>query len=122
MDLTQRENVFVQKRWMFARSWPIVGSIALATVLVFAGWLWFSNPLLINPWAVLSGLESGSIPDTTLALMAALLPVTMLTCLFVIIAGLILSFIAFSNERKHIAIIRSLTFDQVGPERKDMDK
>lgn len=109
MDLTREEELFVEGRAKFARSWPIVGTAMLAVLLLLAGWLLFTRPMLINPWAVLSGLEAGTIPDSTLAIMAALLPVVMLTCLFVLVVALILFSVAFSNEKKHIAIIRRMT-------------
>lgn len=108
MDLTREEKAFLESRAKFARSWPIVGTAMLVGLLVLAGWLLFTRPMLINPWAVLSGLEAGTIPDSTLAVMAALLGV-MLTCLFVVGVVLILFSVAFSNEKKHIAIIRRMT-------------
>ncbi len=68
--------------------------------------------MLINPWAVLSRLEADSLPDSTITMMAALLPVVMLTCVVVLAAALVLFSVAFSNERKHIAIIHRLTEHQ----------
>lgn len=112
MDLTRQEKLFVEKRAKFARSWPIVGAALLAMIAVLAAWLFFSNPLLINPWAVLSKLEAGSLPDSTLATMATLLPVVMFTCLFVLVVALVFFWVAFSNERKHLALIRRLTSHQ----------
>jgi hypothetical protein len=112
VELTAEEEAFVEKRVKFARSWPLVGSAMLVLIFAFAAWLWFSNPLLINPWAVLSGLDSNTIEDTTLTLMAGMLPLVMLTCLFLLVVALVLSFAAFSNERRHIAVIRRLTGNQ----------
>jgi hypothetical protein len=113
VELTAEEEAFVEKRAKFAHSWPFVGSVMLAVVLGFGAWLWFSNPLLINPWAVLSGLDSDSIEATTITLMAGMLPLVMLTCLFLLVVALVLSFAAFANERRHIAIIRRLTAGRV---------
>ncbi len=114
VNLTAQEKMFVEKRAKLAQSWPIVGSMIFIVILVFAGWLWLSNPYLINPWAVFAEINSGSIPHSTLTLMAAILPVVMITCLFILIIGLVFSFVAFSNERKHIAIIRRLNAHQGG--------
>lgn len=122
MNLTKQEKMFVEKRGKYARSWPIVGSVSLAMVFVLAGWLWFSKPLLINPWAVFSGLETDSIPETTSTLMAAMLPVLMLTCLFVLVVCLVFFFAAFSNERKHLAIIHRLIASQADLEDKEVEK
>lgn len=113
VELTAKEEAFIKKRAKFAHSWPLVGSAMLAMVFGFGAWLWFSNPLLINPWAVLSGLDSESIEDTTITLMAGMLPLVMLTCLFLLVVTLVLSFAAFANERRLIAIIRRLTVDRI---------
>ena len=112
VDLTPKEEAFVKKREKFARSWPLVGAAMLGVIFVFAAWLWFSTPLLINPWVVLSGLDAGSIEDATITLMAGMLPLVMITCLFLLVVALVLSFAAFANERRHIAIIRRLTGGQ----------
>jgi hypothetical protein len=114
MNLTEQEKVFIDQRHRFARSWPVAGSVSLAIVFVLAGWLWLSRPFLINPWAVFSAIDSESIPETTVILMAAMLPIVMLTCFFILVVCLAFFFVAFSNERKHIAIIRRLTASQNG--------
>ncbi|MFC1580287.1 hypothetical protein ACFL4N_05180 [Thermodesulfobacteriota bacterium] len=90
-------------------------------IFAFAGWLWLSVPFFINPWAVISGLSSESIPDSTTFTMAALLPLVVLTCLFVLVAGVVFSFAAFSNEKKHIRIIRRLTASQCERAEKGFD-
>lgn len=108
MELTQQDRVFVERRATLARNWPIVGTVCLGGVFCLAGWLWFTRPWLVNPWAVFSGLEAGSIPGPTVLLMAAMLPVVVLACLFVLVVCLIFGFTAFSNERKHLEIIRRL--------------
>ena len=105
MNLTKREKEFVERRAKLVQYWPILGTICLAGVLILAVWLWLSRPFLINPWKVLSGLEAGSIPESTTLLMAAMLPIVVLACLFVLVACLIFCFAAFSNERKHLDII-----------------
>ena len=107
--LTTHEKAFVEKRARFVRNWPVVGTAALIVVCGLAVWLWFSTPLLINPWAVISGLRTESIPESTLSLMAAMLPVVSVACLFVLVVVLLLSFAAFSNEKKLITVIERLT-------------
>jgi hypothetical protein len=116
VPLTLHEREFVEKREKFARSWPLVGSVLLLVVFLFGGWLWLSNPFLIDPWAVSAGLKAGVIPASTVALMAALLPVAMLTSLFVLVVCLLFAFVALSNERKQIAIIQRLALHQDAPE------
>jgi hypothetical protein len=108
MPLTEQERVFIERRAKLVRVWPIVGAICLAGVLCLTAWLWFTRPWLVNPWAVFSGLEAGLIPGPTILLMAAMLPVVVLTSLFVLVVCLLYCFAAFSNERKHLEIIRRL--------------
>lgn len=108
MNLTKQESAFIDRRKKLAGSWPIVGSICLAAVFLFIGWLWVTKPLLINPWAVFSALEANSIPESSIALMAALLPIVMLACLFTLVFSLALYFAVFLNERKLLGIIARL--------------
>jgi hypothetical protein len=108
MKLTGQETAFVKQRGRFVRSWPIVGSICGVLVLGFTVWMWIFRPLLVNPWEVLSRLKSASLPDSTMTLMAAMLPIVFLACLFLLLALIVICFLAFSNERKHLAIIQRL--------------
>ena len=80
--------------------------LIIAAVLLLAAWLWITRPLLINPFAVLSALESGTVEPTMMVLMAGLLPAVTLACLFVLLCTLLLVFAAFANERRHLEIIR----------------
>ena len=81
----------------------------------FTVWLWISRPLLVNPWEVLSRLKSASIQDSTMTLMAAMLPIVFLACIFLLLALIAICFLAFSNERKHLAIIQRLDADGADP-------
>jgi len=108
MELSEFEKSFIKKRQKLARSWPFVGSLMILCVTALAAWLFWKNPLLINPWVVFSRIEADSIPLTTTSMMAGMLPIAILMCLVVLIIALLLSFVAFSNERKHIEIIRRL--------------
>ncbi len=63
---------------------------------------------MINPWAAIAAIESGNIEETTLTIMAVLLPVLMLACLGVLLVMILLLFAVFSNERKLIAMVEKL--------------
>lgn len=108
MKLISEELRFIEKRERLAASWTFVGALVLALFFAFAIWAWLNVPQLINPWMVVSNLKAGNLPETTVSLMAAMLPVVMLTLL--VSAGLVvgLVFCAFSNERRLIRIIRKL--------------
>ena len=64
VTLKSSEKAFVDERGKFVRSWPLVGAAMLIVVFGLAAWLWISTPYLINPWAVVAGLDSGSIPES----------------------------------------------------------
>lgn len=106
--LEPSERAFVEKRAGFAKSWPPVGLASIGLLLGLAAWLWLSAPVLVDPWFVLDGLESGAFSEGTIRLMAAMLPVVVLLCLLVVLVSLLLAFAVFSNERRLIALIRRL--------------
>jgi hypothetical protein len=105
MPLTEQDAAFVDRRRKLVQSWPVAGGLCAVVLLGLGVWMWLTRPLLINPWATLRALETSSIPDSTVVLMAGLLPVVVLTCLLLVLAFLVLSFVAFANERRHLAII-----------------
>ena len=108
LKLTEKETEFLERRTRFNRNWPIFGAIAVLLVLGFTIWLSISRSLLINAWAVLSRLENGSIPDSTIAILAAMLPVVFIGCILVLIALIAFSFAAISNERRYLKLIYRL--------------
>ena len=80
-------------------------------LFVLAGgsaWLWYSTPFFINPWATIEAMEQGSLPASTLSVMAIMLPMMVLTALILLLTLLLIPFAAFSNERRLIRIIRRL--------------
>lgn len=106
MSLSQAELLFVDKREKFAKHWPAFGFGILFVLAAFASWLWLKVPHLINPWIVGVGLEKGTLPDSTIVLMAAMLPIVMLFLLVFAGAVVLLAFVAFSNERRLIQLLR----------------
>jgi hypothetical protein len=70
----------------------------------------------------MSRLKAGSIPDSTTTLMAVMLPVVFLACMFVLLGLIAFSFVAFSNERKHLEIIHRLGGLGADPERKGEER
>ena len=100
------QNAYLKKRSKLIRRWPLVGGCLLFLLFLFAVWLWFSIPYLIDPWAVSSAIQAGSLSDSMKTLMAALLPVAVLTLLALTASLLAFVFVAFRNERKLIRMIR----------------
>jgi len=109
MQLSNEEQQFLAKRTSFVKTWRYVGALLLVMVIGLGMWLFWSKPLLANPFVVLSRLNSGSVPASTMVLMAGLLPVVVLMCIVLAITIVLFAFAAFSNEKKYLAIIKTKT-------------
>ncbi|MBD3797596.1 MAG: hypothetical protein IE887_07630 [Campylobacterales bacterium] len=88
------------------KTWRYVGAIMLTMLFGLIIWLFLSNPLLINPFVVLTRLNNDSIPDSTITLMADMLPVAVLMCIVLTVTVVLFAFITFSNEKKYLTIIQ----------------
>jgi hypothetical protein len=108
MQLTDKERIFVAKRAKFVQTWPLAGGVLICLVLGLGVWLFWSKPLLANPFVVLSKLKNDAIPISTLSTMAGLLPISVCMCLVLTIAVVFYGFAAFANEKKHITIIKRM--------------
>ena len=106
MSLTRAEARFVNKREKHTRHWPVFGFAALLLLAVLGLWLWIKVPHMINPWLVVAGLENGTLPESTMLVMGAMLPFVVLALLVFAGAFVLLAFKAFSNERKLIVLLR----------------
>ncbi|QQS55677.1 MAG: hypothetical protein IPM89_07835 [Candidatus Competibacteraceae bacterium] len=106
MSLSPEESLFVEKRERLTKHWPVFGFGVLFVLATFAFWLWLKVPYLINPWVVEVGLEKGTLPESTVVLMAVMLPMVMLVFLAFASAVVLLAFAAFSNERRLIELLR----------------
>jgi len=106
MSLSHLEWSFLEKRSKLIRNWPWVGGGLLILLIALTIWLCVSVPYLVRPWMVAAGLKSGTLPHSTQLVMAELLPIVVL--MFVTSAAIMVvyCFVAFSNERKLIQIIR----------------
>ncbi len=114
MDLSAQEKAYIEKRIKFARSWPVAGMIMILVLAIIGIWLFWTRPLLINPWFVLSQLKADAMPESTLIIMAAILPVSMLMCMVSVVVFILIGFSVFSKERKYISIIHRLIAEQTG--------
>ena len=99
------DRAFLDRRRKLLALWPWAGGGLIAGLLGFASWLWIAVPLMINPWAVIAAIEAGQLEETTLAVMAVMLPILMLACLGVIIVLIGVLFAAFANERRLIGLV-----------------
>lgn len=108
MEITNEEMRFVTKRRRFVKAWPLVGTILISLAIGLGVWLFLSKPLLANPFTVLSKLKSGSIPHSTLVLMAGILPIVVLMCIALVITIVLFVFASFNNERKYLAMVQRI--------------
>ena len=106
--LTEEQRTFLKKRTRMVRSWPFFGIMMILLELGLAGWLLWKHPLLVNPQVVLSKVRNGTLPDSTLSLMATFLPFVTIVCLVLLAMLILFAFLALSNEKRHIAIIQTL--------------
>jgi len=65
---------FLDKRRRFVRTWNLVGTALLAALAALTAWLFTASPSLVNPPQVAAEIARGALPQSTLELMAGLLP------------------------------------------------
>lgn len=106
MQLNEKEQLFLAKRAKLVQTWRYVGGMLLSMLIGLGMWLFFSTPLLANPFFTMTQLKNNSVPESTMALMAAMLPIAILACLVVSVTAVLFVFGAFSNEKKYLTIIQ----------------
>jgi len=107
---------FVEKRRPLVRRWGVVGWSLLAVIAAVLGFLFLTSPMLVDPFEVVAGVSTDSIPTARLQLMAIMLPVVFLGCFLLLVVLVIFQFAAMSNERRLIAIIDRILGDHKGPD------
>lgn len=106
MDLSDQEKRFLGKRIRLVRAWKYVGVVLIVGLTgLWVSIFWFV-PFLANPFEVMARLNADSIPQSIMVLSTAVLPVIVLTCFLLVLAMVLLTFAAISNERKYLAIIQ----------------
>lgn len=108
MRFDPEDLAFLDRRKRRLALWPAAGAGALLALLLLLAWLVMRHPLLIDPTELSRRLATESIDASTITLMAGMLPFAVDVCLLSLGVALGLTFIAFRNERRHIALIESL--------------
>ena len=106
MKLNENYGDFLEKRRRLLKAWRYAGPSLLLAILGLVVFLKVRTPLLIDPYEVVSRLEAGSLEQTTLELMAVLLPITMILVCFVLVMLVVFIYAAFSNEKKYRQILQ----------------
>jgi hypothetical protein len=105
MAVTEGEAAFLARRQRLTRWWTPVGWSLLIGIGGMLGWMSWRTPLLVNPQLVIASLEQDAIPQSTLRLMAGLLPVAWLLCFLLLAALVLCQFAAISTEKRLLRII-----------------
>ena len=117
MRLSPADKAFVEKRDRLGRYWPWLGGFSLALVAAYGGWLWARTPQLINPWWVIERIETGTLSESTMAVMAVMLPIVMAAFLVFTFIVILLWFVSFHYERRLIGLVRGLEATSVNEEK-----
>ena len=99
---------FIKKRIILVRWWSIAGSVMLAVLGGLMLWLFVRVPNFINPLHVAGQLQAGTLEQTSLEIMAVILPIVVLGLLLVCVVMISFGFVVFANERRYIQIIEEI--------------
>jgi hypothetical protein len=108
MKINQKQNDFLEKRRRLLKAWRYVGPMMLFAIFCLVLFLKISTPLLINPYEVISRLESGTIDQSSLEMMAVLLPVIFILVCFILVVLVVMMYMAYSNEKKYLEILEAI--------------
>jgi hypothetical protein len=115
MKLDDDEKAYLDRRQALTTRWWVIGPMLLLAIGGVVGFLWVRSPLLIDPWRTARLIAAGRVPPTTLAEMAAKLPVVFLVCCVLLVALVLFQFAAVVQERRLLRIIRDRLPDGGGP-------
>ena len=108
MNLTPKEQAFIDRRRKLLKAWPWAGGGALALLAALVTWLWIEVPMMINPWAAMEAVRGGTLEESTLVVMALMLPILVLAVMGVLGVMVALLFVALSHERRLIGMLDRL--------------
>jgi hypothetical protein len=107
VKLSEPQTAFLVKRQRRLRYLPYAGAFIGATWWGLVVWLWLAHPLLVNPFEVQQRLQSDMLADSTLVLMALVLPLAIDMCLLLTLVVIVFTVIAFTIERRYAEIVRT---------------
>ena len=108
MPLSDSDEQFIRQRERLLKYWAPVGIVLVLSLIALVTWFWLQQPQMISPFAISKALEKETLPESSLRTLAFLMPISMMMALSLAAFLIAFAFIAFGNERKHIAIIRRL--------------
>ena len=106
--LTRNQQRFIMRRRKLGRAWRVTGPLVLLLLIVAGVLLFFNYPLMFNPYESMARLEAGTLEDTTVLLMALLLPAAMVMVFVMLVVVVLMVFAVIANDRKYLTIIQDL--------------
>jgi len=114
--LTNKEMGFLARRRSACRAFPWIGIVALVAWAGVLAHLYLNVPLLANPKYVMSAIAEGRIPQPTLRLGAAMLPVVFLMLLLLLVVPYVMALAWSVYEKRYLAIIDKLRWAEQSQE------
>lgn len=108
MELSDKQMKFIRSRRKLISYGKYLVVFLGILFVAFLGWMYYRVPLLVNPYEVISRLESSSLDKNTMILMAGTLPIMVLVTISLLGVLIIFLIIAMSNEAKYIKIIEKV--------------
>jgi hypothetical protein len=113
MNLSQRQSRYLERRRKLLKAWRYTGPMMFLGIIGLVIYIKINSPLLIDPYEVISRLESGSIEQSSLELMAVLLPIVFIIVCFLLVVLVAIMYVALLNERKYLEILGKTTSDDL---------
>jgi hypothetical protein len=103
--MKETDETFIVRRRRAVSMWPCVAVAIWCGLAVMLVWMNYSQPELVNPYAVAEQLAAGTYAQSSLELAAILLPVA-LVMWFVIVAIFVgVAFLPIQNERRYLRML-----------------
>lgn len=106
--MDEQQQLFWERRNRLLNAWKFVGPLLLLSIVGLLLWFYLRNPLLVNPFEIATRLDNETLQQSTLVIMAVMLPIMFLACFVLLLAIIGLMYAAFFNEKKYRQIINKL--------------
>lgn len=105
MPINQEQQEFIKQRQKLMAVWPWLGGLLVLALFLLLIFFYLYYPILVNPWAVMRGIESEQLSPSILVLMATMLPCSILFCFTIILTFLGFIFMAQAKEKQWLEIV-----------------
>jgi len=98
-------QAMLERRRRLVAVWPKLAAVLILLTVGFFVFLFIAQPLLVNPAHVLTQLEAGTLDSATLALLATMAPMLLLTVGVLLILLILFVTAGMINERRLLGLI-----------------